>query len=56
MYFRLCDPIERNVDNALDNSNIFETLAGNFAGIVQYNKDNRMSKDGTSNITIDTVR
>ncbi|XP_026472568.1 LOW QUALITY PROTEIN: putative serine protease F56F10.1 [Ctenocephalides felis] len=53
--FRLCDPIERNVDNALDNSNIFETLAGNFAGIVQYNKDNRMSKDGTSNITIDTL-
>lgn len=52
----MCDPIESNIDNALDNSNIFETLAGNFAEIVQYNKDNRMSKDKTFNITIDTVR
>jgi len=33
----LCDPIE--TQNDVDN--FFETVAGNFEGVVQYNKDNR---------------
>lgn len=49
--FRLCDPL--NVTNELDVANLFETLAGNFEGVVQYNKDNRDFKG--SNITIDTL-
>lgn len=48
---RLCDPIEELVDNPLDVSNLFENLASNFAGVVQYNKDN--SPHAT--ITIDQV-
>ncbi|KAF5295491.1 hypothetical protein FQR65_LT10479 [Abscondita terminalis] len=54
--FRLCDPIEESVNNPKDISNFYETIAGNFAFIVQYNKDFRMG--GTqkiSNITIDTL-
>jgi len=38
----------------LDISNLYETLADNFASIVQYNKDNRQSSQ-TLNITIETV-
>ncbi|XP_025835143.1 putative serine protease F56F10.1 [Agrilus planipennis] len=54
--FKLCDPVEKSIDNKNDISNLFETLAGNFAGVVQYNKDNRLSKNKTGpNITIDTV-
>lgn len=48
---RLCDPIEKSVDNELDVSNFFESLASNFAGVVQYNKDN--SPHAT--LTIDDV-
>ncbi|KAF4532425.1 hypothetical protein B566_EDAN003878 [Ephemera danica] len=52
--FRLCDTV---VDaNKLDISNLYQTLAGNIAGVVQYNKDNRAfegAKD--ANLTIDTV-
>lgn len=48
---RLCDPVERSVDNIMDMSNLFENLASNFAGVVQYNKDN--SPHAT--ITIDEV-
>ncbi|KAK4877733.1 hypothetical protein RN001_010239 [Aquatica leii] len=54
--FKLCDPIEDSITNPKDISNFYETLAGNFASIVQYNKDFRMG--GTqkiSNITIDTL-
>uniref|UniRef100_A0A1B6MS95 Serine protease K12H4.7 n=1 Tax=Graphocephala atropunctata TaxID=36148 RepID=A0A1B6MS95_9HEMI len=52
--FRLCDPI--NADNGQDIANLLETLAGNFAEVVQYNKDNRASHKGSvSNITIDTL-
>ncbi|XP_046667606.1 putative serine protease K12H4.7 isoform X2 [Homalodisca vitripennis] len=52
--FRLCDPI--NADNTNDVANLLESLAGNFAGVVQYNKDNRVSRAGlVSNITIDTL-
>ena len=37
--FKLCDPLD--VTDRLDVANLFETLAGNFEGVVQYNKDNR---------------
>lgn len=40
------------MENVLDMANLFETLASNFAGVVQYNKDN--SPHAT--ITIDDVR
>lgn len=55
--FNLCDPLEESVDNKNDMANFFTTLAGNFAGIAQYNKDNRLSTKGTAlgNITLDTV-
>ncbi|XP_049538730.1 putative serine protease F56F10.1 [Anopheles darlingi] len=49
--FKLCDPIERSIDNPLDVASLFEGLASNFAGVVQYNKDN--SPHAT--ITIDEV-
>jgi hypothetical protein len=50
----LCDTI---VDVAAkDISNLYENLAGNFAGVVQYNKDNRLFEGARdANITIDTV-
>lgn len=55
--FKLCDPVEKSVKNPLDISNLYETLSGNFAGVVQYNKDNRKGKSAkAANITIDTVR
>lgn len=38
----------------MDISNLYETLASNFAEIVQYNKDNRQSSK-TANITVDTI-
>lgn len=41
--FKLCGPI--NLNNAKDVSNLYETLASNFAGIVQYNQDNRHTSD-----------
>ncbi|KAL1510018.1 hypothetical protein ABEB36_004676 [Hypothenemus hampei] len=55
--FQLCDPIEDNVENENDISNFYSSLAENFAGIAQYNKDNRLSTKGTllENITLDTV-
>lgn len=54
--FNLCDPLEDSIKNASDISNFFETLAGNFAGVVQYNKDNRIGKSAKAkNITIETL-
>lgn len=47
---RLCDELENDRD---DIANLFENLAGNFADVVQYNKDNRDS--GTRNLTVDVV-
>lgn len=35
----MCDPVEKSIENDLDISNLFETLASLFAGVVQYNKD-----------------
>lgn len=52
--FKLCDPIDPGHTKKIDISNLYETLASNFAGIVQYNKDNRQSSQ-TANITIETV-
>ena len=37
--FRLCSKFDGNNEN--DVINLFESLVGNFEGIVQYNKDNR---------------
>lgn len=52
--FNLCDAID--VSNKNDVSNFMETLADNFAGVVQYNKDNRAFKKSPGwNITIDIV-
>lgn len=52
--FHLCDPIDPTI--ADDISNLYETLASNFAGIVQYNKDNRHFEGAKgSNITIDVA-
>ncbi|XP_030749283.1 putative serine protease F56F10.1 [Sitophilus oryzae] len=55
--FQLCDPLEKSINNENDVSNFYENLASNFAGIAQYNKDNRLSTKGTAlgNITLDTV-
>lgn len=52
--YRLCDPIDPGHTKKTDISNLYETLAGNFAEVVQYNKDNRRSSQ-TANITIETV-
>ncbi|XP_011860950.1 PREDICTED: putative serine protease K12H4.7 [Vollenhovia emeryi] len=52
--FKLCDPIDPGHTKRVDISNLYETLASNFAGVVQYNKDNRQSSQ-TANITIETI-
>ncbi|KAH8318461.1 hypothetical protein KR067_002148 [Drosophila pandora] len=49
--FKTCTPIKDSIENPLDIANFFENLAGNFAGVVQYNKDN--SPHAT--ITIDDI-
>jgi hypothetical protein len=36
-------------------SNLYESLAGNFAGVAQYNGDNRQFEGGTFNLTLDEV-
>lgn len=52
--YSLCDDID--VSNKDDISNLMETFADNFAGVVQYNKDNRAFKKSQGwNITIGTV-
>lgn len=54
--FRLCDPVEKSINSPDDIANLFESLAGNFAGVVQYNKDNRIGKSQKlKNVTIDVV-
>lgn len=49
--YQLCDPVEKSIDNPLDIANLYENIAGNFAGVVQYNKDNR----GTNHVSIDDL-
>ncbi|XP_031831625.1 putative serine protease K12H4.7 [Nomia melanderi] len=51
--FSLCDPIDSGHTTRKDISNLYETLASNFAGIVQYNKDNR-NNSAMANMTIDS--
>ena len=51
VFLSLCDPIDSGHTKKTDIANLYETLAGNLAEIVQYNKDNRNG----SNYTIDTV-
>uniref|UniRef100_A0A0B7A1H0 Serine protease K12H4.7 n=1 Tax=Arion vulgaris TaxID=1028688 RepID=A0A0B7A1H0_9EUPU len=52
--FKLCDDIDPNIKT--DISNLFSTFAGNFEGVVQYNKDNRAFEGAVgTNITIDTL-
>lgn len=50
--FKLCTSIEDSYNNILDITSFYENIADGFAGVVQYNKDNRNSKSAT---TIDDV-
>ncbi|XP_046734543.1 putative serine protease K12H4.7 [Diprion similis] len=52
--FKFCDPIDPGHTKNNDIANMYESLASNFAEVVQYNKDNRKSSK-TANITIDTI-
>lgn len=49
--FRTCTPLKDSIENKWDIANFIENIAGNFAGVVQYNKDN--SPHAT--VTIDQV-
>ena len=51
--FRLCDSIDVSENN--DVSNLYESLAANFAGVAQYNGDNRQFEGATFNLSLDTV-
>ena len=46
---RLCDPLSDNDD---DISNFASSIAGNFMGVVQYNKDNRKFEVWGTNMNI----
>ncbi|KAH0535652.1 hypothetical protein KQX54_017950 [Cotesia glomerata] len=52
--FKLCDPLDPAATKKNDIANLYETIASNFAEVVQYNKDNRNSSK-TANVTIDTI-
>ncbi|XP_076763906.1 putative serine protease K12H4.7 [Xylocopa sonorina] len=52
--FLLCDPIDPGHTKRNDISNLYETIASNFAGIVQYNKDNR-NNSAMANMTIESA-
>ena len=39
LFYRLCDGID--LTNKMDMANFYSSIAGNFEGVVQYNKDNR---------------
>ncbi|XP_054770679.2 putative serine protease K12H4.7 [Lytechinus pictus] len=51
--FNLCSPLNGSSIN--DVANFYETIAGNFMEIVQYNKDNKGFEGGSNNVTIDTL-
>lgn len=53
--FKLCDPLETLIKEPKHIANFWDTLANNFAGVVQYNKDNRIGKTAAGNITIDDL-
>lgn len=42
--------MEDSIENPLDISNLFESLASDFAGVVQYSKDNRRAKTKPADI------
>jgi hypothetical protein len=50
-YFSFCNPIDSGKTSQKDIANLYETIAGNFAEVVQYNKDNR----NESSTSIDTL-
>lgn len=50
--FQLCSSMEDSVDNIMDVTSFYENIADSFAGVVQYNKDNRNS---VSARTIDEI-
>lgn len=52
--FKLCDSIDPGHTKRNDISNLYETLASNFAGIVQYNKDNR-NNSAMANLTVEST-
>lgn len=50
----MCDPLDKHKQK--DISNLYETLAGNFADIVQYNKDNRFYENPERySVTLETL-
>lgn len=49
--YQLCDPVENSIANPLDIANLYEGIASDFAGVVQYNKDNR----DNNHVSIDDV-
>ncbi|XP_070538578.1 putative serine protease K12H4.7 [Ptychodera flava] len=52
--FQLCNPIDVSKEN--DVQNFYAMTAGNFEGVVQYNKDNRAFEGAVgTNITLDTL-
>lgn len=52
--FNLCDDINPTIPE--DIANLYSTLAGNFMGVVQYNRDNRAFEGALgTNITTDTL-
>ena len=44
LYLSLCEPLDK--DNGDDVATFATDLSGNFAGVVQYNKDNRAFEVG----------
>ncbi|XP_037042971.1 putative serine protease K12H4.7 [Bradysia coprophila] len=53
--FELCDPVENSIENPLDLSTLFESLASNFARVVQYNDDFRHDNAENDPMDIDDV-
>jgi hypothetical protein len=49
----LCDPVDVLEKN--DVSNLYDSLAGNFAGVAQYNGDNRQFEGVSFNLTLDSI-
>lgn len=52
--FKLCDGID--LTDKMDMANFYSSIAGNFEGVVQYNKDNRAFEGAVgTNITVKTL-
>lgn len=45
--YNLCEPVEKSIDNILNILNLFESLASDFADVVQNTKDNSPHANGT---------